>query len=46
MSETGPDPGQHPRGTLVIMLIFALLLLLGWAALYLFLFLPRGRVGA
>ena len=32
----------HPRGTLVIVVIFGLLFALGWLAMYLFLFLGRG----
>jgi hypothetical protein len=35
------DPG-HPKGTLAIMLIYALLFGLGWIAIYCFVFLPRG----
>ena len=32
----------HPRGTLVIVIIFGLLFGLGWLAMYLLLFLQRG----
>jgi len=32
----------HPRGTLAIVIIFGALVILGWLAMYLFLFLQRG----
>jgi hypothetical protein len=32
----------HPRGTLAIVLIFGTLFLLGWLAMYVFMFLGRG----
>jgi hypothetical protein len=32
----------HPRGTLAIVIIYAILFALGWVALYVFEFLPRG----
>jgi hypothetical protein len=32
----------HPRGTLAIVLIFGALFLLGWLAMYVFMFLERG----
>lgn len=34
----------HPIGTLVIIGLYGLLFALGWVAMYLFVFLPRGRV--
>jgi hypothetical protein len=34
----------HPIGTLVIIGLYGLLFALGWVAVYLFVFLPRGRV--
>ena len=37
-----PDNLEHPRGTLVIVLLFALLFGLAWLGTYLFLFLGRG----
>ncbi len=33
---------QHPRGTLVIVILFGLLFALGWLAMYVFRFLGRG----
>ncbi|MDH3403020.1 MAG: hypothetical protein OEP45_05335 [Acidobacteriota bacterium] len=32
----------HPRGTLAIVIVYAILFALGWVALYVFEFLPRG----
>jgi hypothetical protein len=32
----------HPRGTLAIVLVFGALFLLGWLAMYVFMFLERG----
>lgn len=32
----------HPRGTLAIVIVYALLFALGWLGLYIFGFLPRG----
>jgi hypothetical protein len=32
----------HPRGTLAIVIVFGALFMLGWLAMYLFLFLQRG----
>lgn len=32
----------HPKGTLAVLLIYMLLFILGWAALYFGEFLPRG----
>ena len=40
-----PEAGSHPRGTLVIMLIYGLAFAVGWLLLYFCLFLRRGPVG-
>jgi hypothetical protein len=32
----------HPRGTLAIVILYAVLFALGWIGLYVFEFLPRG----
>jgi hypothetical protein len=32
----------HPRGTLAIVIVFGALFMLGWLAMYLYLFLERG----
>jgi hypothetical protein len=37
-----PEDLGHPRGTLAIVIIFGLLFLLGWLAMYFFMFLKRG----
>lgn len=34
----------HPTGTLAIVAIYALLFVGGWIAMYLFVFLSRGRI--
>jgi hypothetical protein len=36
------EPVEHPRGTLAIVCIFALLFAAGWLATYIWLFLERG----
>ena len=41
-SSVGPNDLGHPRGTLVIVIVFALLFGLAWLATYLFVFLGRG----
>jgi hypothetical protein len=40
--ESAPEDLGHPRGTLVIVIIFGLLFGLAWLAMYLLLFLGRG----
>jgi hypothetical protein len=42
MADQEPTPPEHPRGTLAIVLIYALLFALGWLLLYYGEFLPRG----
>jgi len=37
---------EHPRGTLVIVLVFGLIMALAWAAVYFGIFVPRGPVGS
>jgi hypothetical protein len=37
-------PHHHPSGTLAIVVIYALLFVGGWVAMYLFVFLSRGPV--
>ena len=36
---------SHPRGTLAIIAIYAVLFVAGWAALYFLMYLRRGPVG-
>jgi hypothetical protein len=40
--ETDMEDLGHPRGTLVIVIVFGVLFGLAWLAMYLFLFLQRG----
>jgi hypothetical protein len=44
MTEIEPVGGGHPRGTLAIIAIYALLFLAGWCALYFLTYVPRGPV--
>ena len=37
-----PEDFGHPRGTLVIVIIFAALFTIGWLAMYFYAFLARG----
>jgi hypothetical protein len=41
---TESPPHHHPSGTLAIVVIYALLFVSGWVAMYLFVFLSRGPV--
>ena len=38
------EPPKHPVGTLAIVGVYGLLFVLGWLAVYYFVFLPRGAV--
>ena len=40
--EEGLEDLGHPRGTLAIVIVYAVLFALGWVLLYVFGFLPRG----
>jgi hypothetical protein len=42
VSAAQPDLDEHPRGTLAIVLIFAVLFAVGWFAFYLVGFMERG----
>ena len=44
MDEHDRDVGDHPRGTLAIVGLYGLLLALGWLAMFLLVYLPRGAV--
>ena len=44
MPETPPHHDQHPRGTLFLVGLYALLLVLSWFAVYVLLYLRRGGV--
>ena len=41
-AEDGPLDLGHPKGTLAIVAVYALLFALGWLALYWWVFVPRG----
>lgn len=43
-TDVSPEDFGHPRGTLAIVAIFGALFLLGWVAMYLYLFLARGAM--
>ena len=43
-SEDRLEEFGHPRGTLAIVIAFGVLFLLGWLAMYLYLFLQRGAM--
>lgn len=42
MDQRDPDLGNHPRGTLALVVAYGLAFVLGWLAIYLFVYLPRG----
>lgn len=44
MTPDDQDIGQHPRGTLAIVVLYGVLMVLGWLAVYVFAYLPRGAV--
>jgi hypothetical protein len=41
-----PESFEHPRGTLVIVLVFGLLFALGWLGMYFWMYLGRGVLHA
>jgi hypothetical protein len=44
MADLNPEPHQHPVGTLTIVGIYGLLFVLGWLAVYFYVYLSRGPV--
>jgi hypothetical protein len=44
MSTIESAPHRHPSGTLAIVVIYALMFVGGWVAMYLFVYLSRGHV--
>jgi hypothetical protein len=44
MSEAPPDLGKHPRGTLAVVGLYAVIYVVGWFAIYLYIYLARGAV--
>lgn len=44
MHEKNPPHADHPKGTLFLMGLYGLLFIVGWFAVYLFVYLRRGGV--
>ena len=44
MKHNDPGAGDHPRGTLALVTLYGVLFVLGWLALYFFVYVPRGPV--
>jgi hypothetical protein len=44
MSDQKGDIGKHPRGTLALVGLYGLIFVLGWLAVFVFVYLPRGAV--
>lgn len=44
MSDPDRNIGEHPRGTLALVGVYGLVFLLGWLAIFFFVYLPRGAV--
>jgi hypothetical protein len=44
MSDQNAEIGKHPRGTLALVGLYGLIFVLGWLAVFVFVYLPRGAV--
>ncbi len=44
MAQENPLQTEHPKGTLFLMALYGLLFVVGWFAVYLFVYLRRGGV--
>ena len=44
MSDLSTDPPSHPIGTLVIVAVYGGLFVLGWLAVYVWIYIARGAV--
>jgi len=44
MTDKPPSLEEHPKGTLFLVGLYGLLFVLGWFAMYLFIYLRRGGV--
>ena len=44
MSDSDPQPPQHPTGTLAIVGIYGLMFVVGWLLVYVYVYLSRGAV--
>ena len=45
-SDPPPEPSEHPRGTLALMVLYGVLFVAGWFAIYVLIYLARGPVTA
>ena len=44
MSDQPPEVGKHPRGTMALVGLYGVLYVIGWLAIFLLIYLPRGAV--
>ena len=44
MSDQHDEIGKHPRGTLALVGLYGLIFVVGWLAVFVFVYLPRGAV--
>ncbi len=44
MSDQPPEVGKHPRGTMALVALYGVLFVIGWLAIFLLIYLPRGAV--
>jgi hypothetical protein len=44
MAEPTSGPGEHPRGTLALVGLYGVLSVLGWFAVYIWIYLARGPI--
>ncbi len=44
MSDQPPEVGKHPRGTMALVGLYGVLFVIGWFAIFLLVYLPRGAV--
>jgi hypothetical protein len=44
MADQDPDLGKHPRGTIAVIALYGVLFVVGWLAVFFFVYLPRGAV--
>ncbi len=44
MTEEHPDLRKLPRGTLAVILLYGALFVVGWLAIFVFVYLPRGAI--
>ena len=44
MSDQPPEVGKHPCGTMALVGLYGVLFVIGWLAIFLLIYLPRGAV--